>query len=88
MDLVCSSFGVWVHLYPNANEYQCKILGSSIFFMSECFMGNASSIHVCLISGKFREDSYIQQINTLSVSKAFRMPVMCGSVSLMEHILF
>lgn len=58
------------------------------FFLSECFMGNASSIHVCLISGKFREDSYIQQINTLSVSKAFRMPVMCGSVSLMEHILF
>lgn len=65
-----------------------KYLVAAFFFMSECFMGNASNIHVCLISGKFREDSYVQQINALSVSKAFRMPVMCGSVSLMEHILF
>lgn len=28
-----------VHLYPNANEYQCKILSSNVLFMSECFKG-------------------------------------------------
>lgn len=49
--------------------------------MSKCFMGNASSIHVCLISGKFHEDSYIQRINTLSVSNPFRMPVVWERIS-------